>query len=103
MGAVQRLDEWDPKRGRGGRPYERLKKLIYQREVCWICGKPCQYDVGPRHPMAPSVDHRIPLKHGGHPTAVENAELAHYGCNSSRKDGRPDAVKVFHRPRSRDY
>jgi 5-methylcytosine-specific restriction endonuclease McrA len=103
------LDEWDPRRGRGGRPYERLKKVIYAREICWLCGKPVNYDVPPRHPLAPSVDHVIPLhpadgSPGGHPTAIENAQLAHYGCNSARGNGsrRPDATEQP-RPKSRNY
>lgn len=97
-------DEWNPNRGRGGRPFERLKKVIYAREICWLCGKPVRYDVGPRHPLAPSVDHLIPLSKGGHPTAIENAELAHYGCNSARGNGsnRPDATEK-QRPKSRNY
>lgn len=103
---TRHLDEWNPKRGRGGRPYERLKKEIYKRVICWICGKPVDYTVPPRHPMAPSVDHRVPLhppdgSPGGHPTDPRNAELAHYGCNSRRGNGRPSAT--VQRPRSRDY
>lgn len=96
------LDEYDPKRGRSGRPYERLKKEIYVRVYCEICGKPCRYDLGPRHPLAPSVDHIIPLSMGGHPTAVGNARLVHYGCNSSRGNG-TRGTKSATRPRSRDY
>lgn len=98
---TKHLDEWNPRRGRGGRPYERLKKIIYPRVICWICGKPVDYTVHPRHPQAPSVDHRMPLARGGHPTDPGNAELAHYGCNSARGAGRPSAT--VERPRSRDY
>lgn len=90
--------EWRPPR-RSGRPYERLKKLVYQREICWLCGKPVNYDVPSRHPLAPSLDHRLPLIRGGDLLDINNAELAHYGCNSSRQDGAPSPV----RPRSRDY
>lgn len=101
MAGVQRLDEWDPKRGRGGRPWARIKKLIYAREICWLCGKPVDYTVPARSPMAPSVDHRDPLSLGGHPTDLQGLELAHYGCNSRRGKGRPSAT--VYRPRSRDY
>ena len=93
--------ELDPKRGRGGRPWERIKVLIYSREICWICGQPVRYDVPGNDPLAPSVDHRTPLSLGGHPTDFNNLELAHRSCNSSRGAGR--ATAKMHRPRSRDY
>lgn len=103
MGRPPTLDEWDPKRGRAGRPYEELKKMIYAREVCWICGGSVRYDLGPRHPLAPSVDHLVPLSLGGHPLDPQNAELAHYGCNSRRGNGTRQRYAAEKRPRSRDY
>lgn len=85
---------------RAGAAYERLKRAVYKREICWLCGKPVQYDVGPRHPLAPSLDHRHPLNKGGDLLDPDNAELAHYGCNSARHD---NPVSSARRPRSRDY
>lgn len=94
------LNEWDPKRGRGGRPFKRLQKLLFvEGGICHLCGEPVIFGLRRSHPMGPSVDHLTPLSQGGHPTAPENAALAHHGCNSRRGAGKvaPD------RPRSRDY
>lgn len=98
--SVQRLDEWDPRRGRSGRPIRRLRQIVYAREICWLCGKPVDYTVPKRHPQAPSLDHRVPLSRGGHPTDLGNAELAHYGCNSSRGAAKTTSAT---RVQSRDY
>jgi 5-methylcytosine-specific restriction endonuclease McrA len=84
---------------RSGAEYERNKKLVYAREICWLCGKPVRYDVGPRHPLAPSLDHRHPVIRGG-TNHIDNCELAHYGCNSARHDS---VVTSATRRRSRDY
>lgn len=102
---MARLDEWDPSRGRGGRPYERLKQQVFAEEThCWICGEYVDQTLPPRTPMSRSVDHVVPLdpRFGGHPTARENARLAHYGCNSRRGNG-TRGTKSATRPRSRDY
>lgn len=94
------LDEWDPRRGRSGRPYDRLKaRLFVEGAVCWLCGKPIVFGLRRNHPLGPSVDHLVPLSQGGHPTSPENAAIAHYGCNSRRGAG----TRSAERPRSRDY
>ncbi|MCC9712063.1 HNH endonuclease [Streptomyces sp. MNU76] len=62
-------------------------RYIFERDGwrCQICGKKVRRDVDPRHRLAPSVDHVIPLAAGGvHSNA--NAQCAHYGCNSSKQD-----------------
>lgn len=94
--------EFDPKRGRGGREWERLKDVVCPPgSICWLCGKPIRFDVPPRHPLSRSVDHVVALKLGGHPTALSNLRPAHYGCNSSKGIGRKSATRK--RPRTRDY
>lgn len=53
---------------------------------CQLCGSP----VGPAsawpHPLAPTLDHIIPLAFGGTHDAA-NAQLAHFRCNSLKGDG----------------
>lgn len=94
--------EFDPKKGRGGRLWEKLKdEVCPPGSVCWLCGKPIRFDVPARHPLSRSVDHVVSLKNGGHPTALANLRPAHYGCNSRKGKGTPNATKQ--RPRSRDY
>ena len=83
------LDEWDPKRGRSGRQWERLKKELYvegaqcEMPICKQGSRDIVFGLRKRHPLGPSLDHKVPLKQGGHPTARSNIRVAHYGCNSS--------------------
>ena len=85
------LAEWDPKRGRGGRPWRRLVQQVCQPgAVCAIChGEkgPIVWGLRHGHPLGPSVDHIVPLSKGGHPTAPWNLQPAHHGCNSSKRAG----------------
>lgn len=74
---------------RNGRPYRRLCKD--QRALllpCWLCGEPIRYDItGPpagRHRDAFTLDHLIPLSHGGNLLDPANARSAHRKCNSAR-------------------
>ncbi|TQL58541.1 HNH endonuclease [Rarobacter faecitabidus] len=84
------LDEWDPRRGRQGRPWRRLvAQVCPPGSLCEVpaCRKPTReiiFGLRPRHPLGPSVDHIVPLEDGGHPTALWNLRPAHYGCNSAR-------------------
>ncbi len=95
------LDEFDPRRGRSGRPHERNKdRLFVEGAVCWICGQPIQYGLRRNHPLGPSLDHITPLSLGGHPTDPANQAVAHFGCNSRRGNGRNEAVT---RKTTRDY
>lgn len=98
------LDEWDPKRGRQGRPWRRLvAEVCPPGSACEIpgCVKPTRqivFGLRPRHPLGPSVDHIVPLELGGHPTDRANLRPAHYGCNAARADTNAGPVL---RPRSR--
>lgn len=67
--------------------------LLYERDkgICWLCGKATDKTdktVRPDgvtivHDNYPTVDHVIPLKHGGTHT-WDNVRLAHFKCNSLR-------------------
>ncbi|MDG3374419.1 HNH endonuclease signature motif containing protein, partial [Vibrio parahaemolyticus] len=37
-------------------------------------------------PMSPVIDHIIPINKGGHPSAIENLQLAHWTCNRQKSD-----------------
>lgn len=58
-----------------------LSKL-YERDngVCWLCGKQCNYDTDSNSNDYPSIDHVIPIAHGGKDEWA-NIRLAHRGCN----------------------
>lgn len=51
--------------------------------TCHICGKKVRKNIQLSHRLAPSVDHLVPISHGG-ADVLENTALAHRGCNSSR-------------------
>ncbi|WP_078853949.1 HNH endonuclease [Streptomyces sp. FxanaA7] len=62
---------------------------VFERDQwsCYLCGGPINRNaVAPYHPMAPTVDHVVPLaRGGGH--LMANLRAAHFICNS-RKNSR---------------
>lgn len=67
--------------------YEKNRKRVLQTEsVCGICGRPVDKELKPPHPMAPCIDHIVPIARGGHPSAIENLQLAHWTCNRQKSD-----------------
>ena len=70
--------------------FERNKKIIYAtRTVCGICGKPVDFSVKYPHPLSPCIDHIIPVARGGHPSDMDNLQLAHWKCNNEKADKLP--------------
>jgi 5-methylcytosine-specific restriction endonuclease McrA len=73
----------DPRRGTFAykqlRDRERAKRL-----PCWLCGGEIDHFAKHRSRLSFSLDHVIPLKHGGSVLDPENARSAHYGCNAAR-------------------
>ncbi len=62
--------------------FDRNKKKIYATQtVCGICGKPVDFSLKYPHPLSACVDHIIPVAKGGHPSDLENLQLAHWTCN----------------------
>lgn len=67
--------------------FERNKKKIYaSRTVCGICGKPVDFSIKYPHPLSPCIDHIIPVDKGGHPSDIDNLQLAHWTCNRQKSD-----------------
>lgn len=62
------------------------KRMLKTENVCGICGKPVDVKLKPPNPLAPTVDHIIPVNKGGHPSAMENLQLAHATCNRQKSD-----------------
>ena len=83
--------------------FERNKRKIYAtQEICAICGKPVEKEGGKwkyryPHPGSPSIDHIIPINKGGHPSALENLQLAHLSCNRQKSDKVNQIVSVEQR------
>lgn len=67
--------------------FEKNKKKIYATQTCCaICGKPVDFHLKYPHPMSACIDHIIPVDKGGHPSDIENLQLAHMTCNRQKSD-----------------
>ena len=65
--------------------FEKNKKKIYATQtVCALCGKPVDKTLKWPHPLSKSVDHIIPVSKGGHPSDIQNLQLAHLCCNGEK-------------------
>lgn len=62
------------------------KRILKTQFVCGICGKPVDKKLKPPNPLAPVVDHIIPVSKGGHPSSMDNLQLAHSCCNRQKSD-----------------
>ena len=61
-------------------------KILRTQTVCGICGKPVDFSFKYPHPLSPTVDHIIPVSKGGHPSDINNLQLAHRCCNRQKSD-----------------
>ena len=67
--------------------YEKARqKILKTQTVCGICGKPVDFSYTYPHPLSPTVDHIIPVSKGGHPSGLQNLQLAHRCCNREKSD-----------------
>ena len=62
------------------------KKVMATQTICGICGKPVDKSLRYPHPLSPCVDHIIPIAKGGHPSDLDNLQLAHWTCNRQKSD-----------------
>jgi hypothetical protein len=70
-------------------------RLIYERDGwrCQLCRKPVRRDHVVPMPLAPVLDHVVPLAQGGtHEPA--NVQCAHFICNSIKSDSMAPAVQL---------
>ena len=76
-------------RRRGMRRKQELIPLddVYARDrgVCGLCHRPVSRRFKPNHPLSATLDHIVPVRLGGAHTR-DNVQLAHYGCNSAKRD-----------------
>ena len=78
------------------------KKIFASQTVCGICGKPVDMTLKFPHPLSKTIDHKIPVSLGGHPSDISNLQLAHWCCNRKKSNKlvesntpAPEAVKVL--------
>ena len=62
------------------------QKILKTQTICGICGKPVDFSYKNPHPLAPTVDHIIPVSRGGHPSDISNLQLAHRCCNRAKSN-----------------
>lgn len=62
------------------------KKIMASQRVCGICGKPVDKELKYPHPMSACIDHIVPIAKGGHPSDIQNLQLAHWTCNRQKAD-----------------
>lgn len=62
------------------------KKILATQKTCGICGKPVDFSYKYPHPLSPCIDHIIPIAKGGHPSDIDNLQLAHWTCNRQKSD-----------------
>ena len=70
------------------------KKVLATQTICGICGKPVDFSYKYPHPLSPTVDHIIPVAKGGHPSDMDNLQLAHRCCNRQKSDKLMDVRQV---------
>lgn len=71
------------------------RSRIYQRDgwQCQLCGKAVLRNEKVPHPLAPTLDHIIPLARGG-THEPNNVQLAHFICNSRKSDRGTDQLRL---------
>lgn len=62
------------------------KRILMTESICGICGQPVDKKLKPPHPLSPVIDHIIPISKGGHPSDINNLQLAHWQCNRAKSD-----------------
>lgn len=62
------------------------RKILATQTICALCGRPVDKSLRYPHPLSATVDHIIPLAQGGHPSDIENLQLAHFVCNRQKAD-----------------
>ena len=62
------------------------KKILATQKMCGICGREVDFSRRYPHPLSPCIDHIIPIARGGHPSDIENLQLAHWTCNRQKAD-----------------
>lgn len=67
--------------------FDKNKKIIMATQTnCALCGLPVDKTIKWPDPMSATIDHVIPVQKGGHPSDLQNLQLAHFWCNRQKSD-----------------
>lgn len=62
------------------------RRIYATQKICAICGQPVDFSLKWPDPMSKTIDHIIPVSKGGHPSDINNLQLAHFHCNRQKGD-----------------
>ncbi len=89
--AKERLDRSGPHRA----TFEKNKKIILKTQnVCGICGKPVDLSLKAPNPLAPCIDHIIPVSRGGF-TVLDNLQVLCEKCNLQKSNMTMEEFKLW--------
>lgn len=75
--------------------FEKNRQIIlHTQNICGICGKEVDFSFKYPHPLSPTVDHKIPVAKGGHPSDLSNLQLAHRWCNRWKSDKLVESMRI---------
>lgn len=89
--------------------WKQLRRALFSTATqCALCGLEIHKGLPPRSKWAPSLDHIVPLIHGGSPYDLNNLQVVHFRCNSSkgatqRQHGAGAPPVRPHNPNSREW
>lgn len=92
--------------------YEKNRRRIFATQnTCGICGKPVDFSLKTPDPLSACIDHIVPVAKGGHPSDIDNLQLAHWTCNRQKSDKlfrnqeikKPKVIGNRNLPQSRDW
>lgn len=67
--------------------YEKNRiRILKTQNICAICGRQVDTKLKTPNPMAPEIDHIIPVSKNGHPSDINNLQLVHRSCNQLKSD-----------------
>lgn len=78
-----RADKQGPHRTEFEKNKRRILKTTHH---CGICGNTVDKNLKYPDPLSPVIDHIIPIAKGGHPSDINNLQLAHFHCNRQKAD-----------------
>lgn len=74
--------------------FTRLEIFERDRWRCQLCGKQTRRNAKPRTPLAPSLDHIVPISRGGTHTRA-NTQCAHFLCNLQKQSKILGQMRLF--------
>ncbi len=75
-------------------PYTLAEIAARDHNTCGLCGMSVPMHQTVPHPKAPTIDHIVPLFHGG-ADAPFNVQLAHFLCNSTKGTRGTQQLRAF--------